>query len=90
MNKIDELLNSAKLNELLHKNKVEDERKSRVLWVLAVIGAIASVAAIAYVVIRYFAPKYMDDFDGDFDYDELDDDFDFDDDDDLDDSENSK
>lgn len=76
MAKIDELLNNAKLNELLHRNKVEDERKSRVLWVLAVIGAVASIALIAYGVIRYFAPKYLDDFDGDFDYDELDEDFD--------------
>lgn len=82
MSRIDDLLNNAKLSELIHKNKVEEERKSRIVWVLAVIGAIASVAAIAYAVYRYFGPSYLDDFDGDFDYDELDDDFDFDDEDD--------
>lgn len=80
MNKLDELLNNAKLSELLHKDKVEEQRKSRIIWFLAIVGAVASVAAIAYAVIRYFAPGYLDDFDGDFDYDELDDDFDFDDD----------
>lgn len=78
MSRIDDLLNNAKLSELIHKNKVEEERKSRVIWVLAVIGAIASVAAIAYVVYRYVGSRYLNDFDGDFDYDELDDDFDFD------------
>ena len=49
----------------------------------AVIGAIASVAAIAYIVYRYFGCRYLNDFDGDFDYDELDDDFDFDEEDDI-------
>ncbi len=81
MNKMDELLHNAKLNELLHRDKVENERKGRVFWVLAVIGAVATIAAIAYAVTRYFASDCMDDFDGDFDYDELDDDFDLDDDD---------
>lgn len=76
MTKIDELLNNAKLSELLHKNKVEEERKGRLVWVLAIIGAVASIALIAYGVTRYFAPKYLEDFDGDFDYDELDEDFD--------------
>jgi hypothetical protein len=80
MNKMEELLHNAKLNELLHRDKLENERRGHLFWVLAIIGAIATIAVIAYAVTRYFAPDY-DDFDGDFDYDELDDDFDLDDDD---------
>lgn len=78
MTKFEDLVNNVKINELLHKNKVEEERKGRVLWVLAIIGAIASIATIAFFVYRYFFNDYMTDFDGDFDYDELDDDFDYD------------
>ena len=81
MAKIDELLNNARISELIHRNKVEEQRRSGVMLFLAIIGAVASVAAIAYGVYRYFGPSYLNTFDGDFDYDELDDDFDFDDDD---------
>ena len=64
---IDDLLNNAKLSELIHKNKVEEERKSRIIWVLAVIGAVAAVAGIAYAVYRFFTPDYLEDFEDDFD-----------------------
>ena len=74
--KIDDLVNNAKISQLISKNKVEEERKSCILWVLAIIGAVASVAAIAYAVYRHMTPRYLDDFDGYFDYDEFDDDFD--------------
>lgn len=77
--KIDDLVNSAKLNQILNKNKADEERKNCLIWILAIIGAIASVAAIAYAVYRHMTPRYLDDFDGDFDYDEFDDDFDDDD-----------
>lgn len=77
--KFDDIVNNAKISQLLNKNKVEEERKSCIIWVLAIIGAIASVAAIAYAVYRHMTPRYLDDFDGDFDYDEFDDDFDDDD-----------
>ena len=78
-NKMEDLLATTKLNELLHK-KEEDKSKNTVLWVLAIIGAIAAVAAIAYAVYRFFTPDYLEDFEDDFD-DDLDDDF-FDDEDD--------
>ena len=68
--KIDELINNVKINELLNKKKAEEENKTCLLWVLAIIGAVAAVAAIAYGVYRYMNPKYAD-FDGDFDYDEF-------------------
>lgn len=76
--KIDEIMNKAKINELLNKKKAEEENKTCLLWVLAIIGAIASVAAISYAVYRFMNPKYSN-FDGDFDYDEFEDDFEEDD-----------
>ena len=76
--KFDELMNKAKINELLNKKKAEDENKTCLLWILAIIGAIASVAAISYAVYRFMNPKYAN-FDGDFDYDEFEDDFEEDD-----------
>ena len=36
------------------------------LWVLAIIGAIATVAGIAYALYRYFTPDYLEDFEDDF------------------------
>ena len=73
--KLEEILNKAKLDELLHKKKVEDQRKGRIIWVLAIIGAVASVAGIAYAVYRYINPNYLDDYDDDFDYDDFEDEF---------------
>lgn len=73
-NKLEDLMNTAKLNELLHKKQLEEEKKSWVLWVLAIIGAVAAVAAIAYAVYKYFIPDYLEDFEDDFD-DDFDDDF---------------
>ena len=70
MNKIEEFIAATKLNELI--NKKEDEREcKKVLWGLAIVGAIA---AIAYAVYCYFAPDYLDDFEEEFE-DEFDDDF---------------
>ena len=73
--KFEDIMNSAKLSQILRKNS-EEERKNTLLWILAIIGVVASVAAIAYAVYRHVTPRYLDDFDGDFDYDEFDDDFD--------------
>ena len=67
MNKVEELLNAAKLGDLLHKQEKES-KKSKVLWVLAIIGA---VAAVAYAVCRFVTPDSLgaleDGFDGDCD-----------------------
>lgn len=79
-NKLEDLLNAAKLNELVRKKELEEEKKSCIFWALAIIGTIAAVAAIAYAVYKYVTPDYLEDFDDDLD-DDLDDDF-FDDDDD--------
>lgn len=61
-----------KVNELLHAKRVEEERKEGnvVLWILAIVGAIAAVACIAYFVFRYFEPDYLEEYS-----DDLDDDF---------------
>ena len=72
--KFEEMINNAKITELLNKKKAEEENKR----ILAIIGAVAAVAAIAFAVYRYMNPKYAD-FDGDFDYDEFEDDFEDDD-----------
>ena len=63
---MEELLAATKLNDLLHR-KQEEKQKNVLLWVLAVIGAVAVVAGIAYAVYRYFTPDYLDDLDEEFD-----------------------
>ena len=78
MNKMDELIGVAKLSELLAK-KENDNKKSKILWVLAIIGAVAAVILAANYIYKFFAPDYMDDFEDEFEEDEFEDDF-FDDD----------
>ncbi len=72
--KIEELLNAAKLNELLHKKELEEKNKNTIVIVLAVI-AVAAIAGIAYTVYKYFTPDYLEDFDPDDYSDSFDDDF---------------
>lgn len=80
--KLEDILNAIKAGEFMNKKEPEPEEKkcNVVLWVLAIIGAVAAIAGIAYAVYRYFAPDYLEDFEDDFDDDDFDDDF-FDDDD---------
>ncbi|MCI6858718.1 MAG: DUF4366 domain-containing protein [Eubacterium sp.] len=73
MKNMDELLSVAKLSELLNKKK-EDGESRKVLWALAIIGAIAAVAGIAALVYKYLSPDYLEEIDEDFD-DDFDDDF---------------
>ena len=68
-NKVEELLNAAKLSELLHKKELEEKNKNTIVIVLAIIGAVAAVAGIAYAVYKYVTPDYLDDFDADDMYD---------------------
>ena len=72
MNRIEELLATTKLNDMMHKK--DDDQKTTVLWILAIIGAVAAVAAIAYAVYCFFTPDYLEDFEEDFD-DDFDNDF---------------
>ena len=60
-------MNMNKLEELVAalKKKEDEKQKNTVLWVLAVIGAVAAVAGIAFAVYRFFTPDYLEDFDDD-------------------------
>ena len=44
-----------------------ESQKNKVIWVLAIIGAVAAVAGIAYAVYRFFTPDYLEEFEDDFD-----------------------
>ena len=72
MTKFEEILATTKLNELVQK-KEDEKMKTTVLWGLAIIGAVAAVAGIAYAVYRFFATDYLEDFDDEFDEDFFDD-----------------
>ena len=74
-----DLISIAKLNELFSK-KIDEERKTKLLWILALVGAVAAVVVAAHYIYKFFAPDYMDDFEDEFE-DEFEDDF-FDDEDD--------
>ena len=74
MSRVEEIVNATKLNDLLHRKEEEDKKKNCILWVLAIIGAVAAVAGIAYAVYRFFTPDDLEDFEDDFD-DDFDDDF---------------
>ncbi len=73
-NKLEEYIDMSRINELLGKKEEEKKKCNTVLWVFAVIGAVAAVAGIAYAVYRYLKPDYLEDFEDDFD-DDFDDDF---------------
>ena len=72
MNKLENFVELTRLNELLGKKEEEKKKCNVLLWVLAIIGAVAAVAGIAYAVYRYFTPDYLEDFEDDFE-DEFDD-----------------
>ncbi len=74
--KLEEMIVSSKIGELLRKKEVEEDKKKCCNWViaaLAILGAVVAVAGIAYAVYRYFTPDYLDDFDDDYDDDFADD-----------------
>ena len=73
MNKLEDMIAASKLNELLHK-KDDEKAKNTSLWVLAIVGAVAAIAGIAYAVYKFFTPDYLEDFEEDFE-DDFDDDF---------------
>lgn len=64
---------NMKIEELLTalKKKEDEQDKNTVLWVLAIIGAVAAVVGIAFAVYHFFMPDYLEDFEED-----LEDDFD--------------
>lgn len=74
LNKLDDILDNARVNELLGRKKEEEKKCDKLLWIFAIIGAVVAIAAIAYAMYRYFKPDYLEDFEDDFD-DDFDDDF---------------
>ena len=76
--RIEDLLEVTRINELLEKKEAANARKPSniILWTLAVFGAIAAVAGIAYLVFQYMMPDYEDDYDfDDDDFDDFEDEF---------------
>lgn len=65
--KIEELLEAIKLGDLIRRKDPAEKRRHVIMCVLAIIGAVAAVAGIAYAVYRYMNPDYLEDFDDDFD-----------------------
>ena len=51
LNKLDEIMDNAGVNEFLGR-KHEEEKRNSILWIFAVIGAVAAVAALAHSVYR--------------------------------------
>lgn len=72
--RMEEIMNSTRLNEFLHRKEEEEKKKNCILWVLAIIGVVAGIAIISYAVYRFFTPDYLEDFEDDFE-DDFDDDF---------------
>ena len=70
-NKIEELMEFVKTHDIKelkdYWNHREEKRNNTLLWVLAIIGAVAAVY-------RYMTPDYLEDFEDDFD-DDFEDDF---------------
>lgn len=64
MKNLSDFLEMAKVSDIMNKKEKEE---NKIVWALAIIGAIAAVAGIAYAVYKYLTPDYMDDFDEDFD-----------------------
>ena len=74
MNKLENIMEMTKLNELLGKKEDENKKCNVLLWVLAIIGMVAAIAGIANMVYRHFVPDYLEDFEDDFEYDFIDED----------------
>lgn len=73
MSKLENIVEAAKLTELLGKKEEPKKECNVLVWILAIIGVIAAVAGIAYAVYRYLTPDYLDDFEDEFE-DEFEDD----------------
>lgn len=78
MEKLENLINIAKLNSLLNKQDEECkcDKKKTVCTILAIVGAIVLVAVIAYGIYKYFKPDYLEEFEDDeFEDEDFDEDF---------------
>lgn len=69
--KLEELIATAHLNDLLHQKKEEEKKANMFACILVVLGILAAIAGIVFAVVKYVSPSYLDD-----DFDDFDDDFD--------------
>ena len=61
--------------ENITREELEEKNKNTIVIALAIIGAIAAVAGIAFAVYKYLTPDYLEDFDPDDYSDDFDDDY---------------
>ena len=73
MNKFEDMIQETKFYEMLKKHD-ECKIKKTILWILAIVGAVAAIAGIAYAVYRFVTPKYLEEFEEDFDDEDLEED----------------
>ena len=50
LSRVEELMNTSRINDLIHKREEDEKKKNCILWVLAIIGAVAAVAGIAPII----------------------------------------
>ncbi len=72
--KVEDILAASKIGEAIGMQKAAPKKNRVYLWILAIVGAVVLVAAIAYAVYYFFTPDYLEDFEDDFE-DDFDDDF---------------
>lgn len=83
LNKIEDIYSDSKLsdidllNRVLKREKEEEKKNTLIIWIFAILGVVVVACAVAFVVYKYFAPDYLEDFEDDFDdeFDEFDDEF---------------
>lgn len=80
MEKLENLISIAKLNNLLNKHeeesKCECSKKKTACCVLAVVGVVVLVAVLAYGLYKYLKPDYLEEFEDDeFEDEDFDEDF---------------
>ena len=64
MSKVEDIIAASKLSELMNKKKRTNTARPY-SGILAVVGAVAAVAGIAYAVYCFFTPDYLEDFEDD-------------------------
>ena len=47
LSRVEELMNTSRINELMHKREEDEKKRNCILWILAIIGAVAAVAGIS-------------------------------------------
>ena len=71
MKKMEGMISTSNLQKILARRDNEKMKKT-ITWILAIVGVITAIAAIAYAVYRFVTPDYLDDLDDEFedDYEE--------------------